>query len=137
MPTLLPPAIRPVRLTRMWGDLWQELGLTLRLAGTTTAVLVALGLPLAAWLNRRTGRLAIVLEALVGLPIVLPPTVLGFYLLTLLAPTRFPGSLWRDWFGHPLTFSFEGLVVGSVLYSLPFAVQPFQAALRGVPNAVL
>src|SRR5437764_11058075 len=121
----------------MWGDMWQELWLTLRLAGATTAILVTMGVPLAAWLNRRSGRFAILLEAMIGLPIVLPPTVLGFYLLIFLAPTHLPGSLWRDWFGHPLTFSFGGLVLGSVLYSLPFAVQPFQAALRGVPDAVL
>jgi molybdate transport system permease protein len=121
----------------MWGDLWQALGLTLQLAATTTAILVALGIPLAAWLNRRAGRLAILLEAVVSLPIVLPPTVLGFYLLVVLAPNHFPGSLWRQWFGHPLSFSFEGIVFGSVLYSLPFAVQPFQAALRGVPITVL
>ncbi|MBW0000797.1 MAG: molybdate ABC transporter permease subunit [Verrucomicrobia bacterium] len=121
----------------MWGDLWQELGLTLRLAGITTAILVALGIPLAAWLNRRSGRFAVLLEAIVSLPIVLPPTVLGFYLLIFLAPSHFPGSIWRRWFGHPLSFSFEGIVFGSVLYSLPFAVQPFQAALRGVPATVL
>jgi molybdate transport system permease protein len=121
----------------MWDDLWQELGLTLQLAGTTTAILVALGIPLAAWLNRRSGRFALLLEAVVSLPIVLPPTVLGFYLLIFLAPSHFPGLLWREWFGHPLSFSFEGIVFGSVLYSLPFAVQPFQAALRGVPPTVL
>jgi molybdate transport system permease protein len=121
----------------MWGVLWHELGLTLQLAATTTAILIALGIPLAAWLNRRSGRFAVLLEAVVSLPIVLPPTVLGFYLLIFLAPSHFPGSLWREWFGHPLSFSFEGIVFGSVLYSLPFAVQPFQAALRGVPDTVL
>ena len=121
----------------MDGDFWRELLLTAKLAAVTTAVLVALGLPLAAWLNRQGGRGGVLLEALVSLPLVLPPTVLGFYLLVLLAPARFPGSWWVRWFGHPITFSFEGLVIGSVLYSLPFAVQPFQAALRGVPRAVL
>ncbi|MBV9489258.1 MAG: molybdate ABC transporter permease subunit [Verrucomicrobia bacterium] len=116
---------------------WQELWLTFRLAAVTTAILVLLGVPLASWLNRRSGTLAVLLEAVVSLPIVLPPTVLGFYLLIFLAPSHLPGSLWRAWFGHPLAFSFEGLVLGSILYSLPFAVQPFQAALRGVPRGVL
>lgn len=117
--------------------LWQALGLTVRLALVTSAVLLVLGLPLARWLN--TSRMPGVglIEAAVGLPIILPPTVIGFYLLVAFAPTHFPGSLWVRLTGHSLPFSFAGLVVGSVCYSLPYAVQPFQAALRAVPGEVL
>lgn len=113
--------------------LWQALGLTLRLALVTTILLLVLGVPLAHWLN--TSRLPGigVVEALVALPIVLPPTVIGFYLLVLFAPQRPLGQWWASATGHGLTFSFAGLVVGSLLYSLPFAVQPFQAAFRAVP----
>ena len=70
-------------------------------------------------------------QTLVALPIVLPPTVIGFYLLVCFAPSHFPGSVWMSLTGRSLSFSFVGLVIGSVLYSLPYAVQPFQAALRG------
>ena len=114
-------------------ELWQALGLSLKLAAITTLVLLVLGLPLALWLNRARGRIVPFVEALVTLPIVLPPTVIGFYVLTLLSPQHPPGRWWTDLFGEPLTFTFTGLVIGSVLYWLPFAVQPFQAALRGVP----
>ncbi len=114
--------------------LWQSLWLTLRLAALTTLLLGLAGLPLAHWLNTTRARLAPALEALVALPIVLPPTVIGFYLLMLFSPQHPPGSWWRDAFGGTLAFSFPGLVVASVIYSLPFAVQPFQAALRAVPR---
>jgi molybdate transport system permease protein len=116
-------------------ELWQALGLTTRLAFAATAVLLALGLPLANWLNGTRFRGAAVLEALVGLPIVLPPTVIGFYLLVLLSPRHPIGALWLRLTGETLTFSFSGLLVGSIVYSLPFAVGPFQAALRAVPMA--
>ncbi len=117
--------------------LWQALWLTLRLATITTLVLGVLGLPLAHWLNSTRWRLAPFLETLVALPIVLPPTVIGFYLLVAFSPQHPPGSWWRDATGSPLAFSFTGLVIASVFYSLPFAVQPFQAALRGVPPELL
>ena len=117
--------------------LWQSLGLTLRLAGITTAVLAAAGLPLAHWLNTTRWRFAPAVETLVTLPIVLPPTVIGFYLLVSFSPNHPPGSWWRATTGAPLAFSFTGLVVASVIYSLPFAVQPFQAALAGVPHDLL
>ncbi len=115
----------------------ETLGLTLRLALTTAAILLALGIPLAHWLN--TSRLPGVglIQTLVGLPIVLPPTVLGFYLLIAFAPTHPPGSWWTAWTGGRLSFSFLGLVIGSVFYSLPYAVQPFQAALGAVPDALV
>jgi molybdate transport system permease protein len=119
------------------GPLWQSLGLTLRLAAVTTFVLGAAGLPLAHWLNTTRWRLAPAIETLVTLPVVLPPTVIGFYLLLAFSPNHFPGNWWRTLTGAPLSFSFTGLVIASVFYSLPFAVQPFQAALRAVPSELL
>ena len=115
----------------------QAMGLTLRLSLATSLLLLLLGVPLAHWLN--TSRLPGIslVQTLVTLPVVLPPTVIGFYLLVAFAPGRFPGSLWVRLTGHPLSFSFEGLLVGSILYSLPYAVQPFQAALRAVPRDLL
>jgi molybdate transport system permease protein len=112
--------------------LWSAVGLTLRLALATSLVLLLLGIPLANWLNNSRLRGVILIETLVSLPIVLPPTVIGFYLLVLMAPHQPLGAAWVSVFGHPLPFSFAGLVLGSVVYSLPFAVQPFQAAFRGV-----
>ena len=119
------------------GPLWQSLWLTLRLAAITTLALGVLGLPLAHWLNTTRWRLAPAIETLVALPIVLPPTVIGFYLLVAFSPQHPPGSWWRDATGGSLAFSFTGLVIASVFYSLPFAVQPFQAALRAVPRELL
>lgn len=118
-------------------DLWSSLGLTIELAACTTLLLGVIGLPLAHWLNNTRSRLAPVLETLVSLPIVLPPTVIGFYLLVAFAPQHAAGGTWQRIFGAPLAFSFPGLAAGSVIYSLPFAVQPFQAALRAVPAELL
>lgn len=117
--------------------LWQSLWLTLRLAAITTLVLGVLGLPLAHWLNTTRARLAPIIETLVALPVVLPPTVIGFYVLVAFSPQHPPGSWWTALTGAPLAFSFTGLVIASVFYSLPFAVQPFQAALRSVPRELL
>lgn len=117
--------------------LWQALWLTFRLAAVTTLVLFVFGLPLAYWLNRSRSRWIPFLEALVTLPIVLPPTVIGFYLLVAFSPQHAPGSWWVALTGGTLSFTFTGLVIGSVFYSLPFAVQPFQAALRGVSQDLL
>jgi molybdate transport system permease protein len=127
----------PVTFLGLPPPLWQSLWLTLRLAAITTLVLGLLGLPLAHWLNTTRTRLAPFIETLVALPIVLPPTVIGFYLLTAFSPNHPPGSWWRDATGAPLAFTFTGLVIASVFYSLPFAVQPFQAALRAVPRELL
>ncbi|MEW5944407.1 MAG: molybdate ABC transporter permease subunit [Pseudomonadota bacterium] len=118
-------------------DLWQSLWLTLRLATVTALLLVAIGVPLAWWLNTSRFRGISLIETLVSLPIVLPPTVIGFYLLILLSPQQPVGRFWLETFGYSLTFSFAGLVIGSVFYSLPFAVQPFQAAFRGVPPTLI
>jgi len=116
---------------------WQAVGLTLRLAAVTTVLLLLLGAPLAWWLAHRRGALAAFIEALVALPLVLPPTVLGFYLLIALAPGALPGRLWQSLTGQQLAFSFSALVIGSVLYSLPFVVQPLQQAFRAVPSRLL
>jgi len=111
--------------------------LTLALAGVTTALLLLLGTPLAWWLSRRSGNVAALIEALVALPLILPPTVLGFYLLLMLAPDTPVGRLWQQLTGTQLAFSFSALVIGSVFYSLPFVVQPLQAAFARVPGGML
>jgi molybdate transport system permease protein len=113
---------------------WQALFLTLRLAAVTTAILLAVAVPLAAWLVLGRGRWLAVVEALAALPLVLPPTVLGFFLLVLLGPHTWVGRGITRVLGHPLAFSFTGLVVGSVIYSLPFAVQPLVAGFAAVPG---
>jgi molybdate transport system permease protein len=110
----------------------QALWLTVRLATATTLVLMALGIPLAWWLASTRARWRPLVEALTTLPLVLPPTVLGFYLLVLLGPRTGFGRIASQLLGHPLAFSFSGLVIGSVLYSLPFAVQPLAAGFRSV-----
>ena len=106
---------------------WQALALTLKLAAVTTAILLALAVPLAALLVLGRSRWLAALEALAALPLVLPPTVLGFFLLVMLGPRTPVGRGITAILGHPLAFSFSGLVVGSVIYSLPFAVQPLVA----------
>jgi len=106
--------------------------LSAQLAGLTTLVLLGLGLPLALWLARSPRRWRFLVEAVVALPLVLPPTVLGFYLLIGLGPHSAVGRAYLAVVGEPFPFSFPGLLVASVLYSTPFAVQPFTAALAGV-----
>jgi len=107
---------------------WQAIGLSLRLSLCTTMILVVLGLPLAWWLAHTQWRGRFLIEAVVALPIVLPPTVLGFYVLMALSPTSPLGAFYESLFGRRLPFSFQGLLIASVLYSLPFAVQPFVGA---------
>jgi molybdate transport system permease protein len=113
------------------------LRLSFALAATTTLALLLLGLPLAYWLATSQRRWKVAVEAAVALPLVLPPTVLGFYLLLVFSPRSVPGRLFSSTFGHPLAFSFEGLLAASVLYALPFAVQPFAAALGAVDRRLL
>ena len=108
------------------------LGLTLRLATVTTLCLLIVGTPLAYWIASRRTFSRRIAQAAVALPLVLPPTVLGFYLLVWLGPARAPGRALIHLIGHPLAFTFSGLVVGSVLYSLPFAVQPLVLAFSHV-----
>jgi molybdate transport system permease protein len=115
----------------------QALWLTLRMALTTTALLMMLALPLAWWIASGAGARRALAQAVVALPLVLPPTVMGFYLLVALGPLTAPGRMIIRVLGHPLAFSFAGLVVGSVLYSLPFAVQPLVAGFRAVDPALL
>tara|TARA_Y100000994_G_C15624741_1_gene414557 strand:- start:181 stop:852 length:672 start_codon:yes stop_codon:yes gene_type:complete len=104
--------------------------LTALLASVTTTILLFLGTPIAWWLANAKSRLKPVVETLTALPLVLPPTVLGFYLLILLNPNSVLGKFWIDITGNTLTFSFSGLVIASVFYSLPFMVQPLQRAFQ-------
>ena len=113
------------------------LWLSVKLASLTTVVLVVLGLPLAQWLATSRWRWKPLVEAVVSLPLVLPPTVLGFYLLMAFSPRSPVGRVFVDLFGQTLPFTFEGLLVASVLYGLPFAVQPFTAALAGVDRRLV
>jgi molybdate transport system permease protein len=111
---------------------WQAIGLTIRLAGLVSIILLAISLPLAHWLTFSRRRWTFLIESVVSLPLVLPPTVLGFYLLMATGSRSPLGRWWMEWTGHPLAFTFEGLVVASVLYSMPFAVQPIAAAFAQV-----
>lgn len=116
---------------------WAAVLVTVRLAAATTAVLLVIGTPLAWWLARTRSRARPLVEALTALPLVLPPTVLGFYLLVILAPTGPVGALWQALGGDRLVFSFGGLLIGSVLYSLPFVVQPLQNAFAAIGDGPL
>jgi molybdate transport system permease protein len=115
----------------------QALRLSLALAAATTVALLVIGLPLAAWLATSRWRFKVLVEAVVALPLVLPPTVLGFYLLVAMGPRSPIGRAWVTAFGRPLAFSFEGLLVASILYGLPFAVQPFAASLASVDRRLV
>ncbi len=117
--------LNPDDLTALW--------LTLRLAAVTTIVLLILGTPLAWWLARTRCRIKLLIESVVALPLVLPPTVLGFYVLLMLGPEGPIQALG----GPALAFTFTGLVIGSVFYSLPFVVQPLQNAFSSVSNDLL
>jgi molybdate transport system permease protein len=108
------------------------LAITLRLAAVTTAILLLVGTPVAWWLARSRWRFKFLVESVVALPLVLPPTVLGFYLLIALGPSGPIGSLMEALGGQPLAFTFTGLVIGSVFYSMPFVIQPLQDAFTAV-----
>jgi molybdate transport system permease protein len=116
---------------------WTAFWLTVRLAILVTVILFVVGLPLAYWIAFSRWRWKFMVEAVVGLPLVLPPTVLGFYLLVALGSQSPLGRWWESLTGHTLAFTFEGLVIGSLLYSLPFAVQPFAAAFGAVDRRLL
>lgn len=111
---------------------WAAVRTTLELASATTLVLLLIATPLAWWLAQTRSRWRAPIEAVTTLPLVLPPTVLGFYLLVLLAPTGPVGALWQALGGDRLVFSFPGLLIGSTLHSLPFAVQPLRNAFRAI-----
>ena len=116
---------------------WQTFWLTLRLAVTVSVILFIVGLPIAYWIAFSRWRWKFLAEALVALPIVLPPTVLGFYVLVALGPHSPLGRFWISLTGHTLAFTFSGLVIGSILYSLPFAIQPFAASFASVDRKLL
>jgi molybdate transport system permease protein len=116
---------------------WQAFWLTVRLAVFVAASLVVIGLPIAYWITYSRWRWKFLVEAVVALPIVLPPTVLGFYVLVALGARSPLGRLWQAHTGHTLAFTFEGLVIGSILYSLPFAVQPFAASFDNVDRRLI
>ena len=111
---------------------WEALWLSVRLAAIVAAILLLLAVPLAYWLSVTRFRGRFLIEAIVSLPLVLPPTVLGFYLLVAMGARSPIGRLWIDWTGQPLAFTFGGLVIASIFYSLPFAVQPLAAAFAQV-----
>lgn len=116
---------------------WPAIWLTLQLAAVTTVILMIIALPLGWWLATTRARIRPLIEALTALPLVLPPTVLGFYLLVLMRPDAPVGAFWVKITGDTLAFSFPGLVLASIVYSLPFAVQPMQTAFMAVPQSTL
>jgi len=116
---------------------WSAIGLSLRLSILTTLTLLIFGLPLASWLAFSRWRWKFLIEAVVTLPIVLPPTVLGFYVLIAIGPHSPIGQIYGAITGQGLPFSFQGLLIASVLYSLPFAVQPFTAAISTVDQRLI
>jgi molybdate transport system permease protein len=116
---------------------WQSFALTIRLAVLVAAILAVIALPLAYWITYSRWRWKFFAEAVVALPIVLPPTVLGFYVLLALGSRSPLGRWWQGLTGHTLAFTFAGLVIGSVIYSLPFAVQPFAASFAAVDARLL
>ena len=115
----------------------EALLLTARLAFLTTVVLMIIAVPMAAWLTFSTKRWTVVVEAMVALPLVLPPTVLGYYLLVAMGSRSPVGRWWESVTGSPLAFTFTGLVIASVLYSLPFAVQPMMAGFSSIDRKLL
>ncbi|MEW6729010.1 MAG: molybdate ABC transporter permease subunit [Pseudomonadota bacterium] len=116
---------------------WQAIGLTAKLAGLTTVILLVLSAPLAWWMAHTQSRMGNVVAALVSLPLVLPPTVIGFYLLIVLGPQGFVGGSLEKLGLHHLAFSFWGILIGSVIYSLPFAVQPLRDAFAAIGSRYL
>jgi molybdate transport system permease protein len=116
---------------------WTAIVLSLRLAALVCAILLLIGLPIAYWLTFSTWRGKFLVESVVALPLVLPPTVLGFYVLVAIGSRSPIGRAWAAWTGHGLAFTFEALVVASILYSLPFAVQPFAAAFSQVDASLI
>jgi molybdate transport system permease protein len=113
-------------------EIWQSVALTIKLASATTVILLIIGTPLAWWLARSKAIWTEAVATIVALPLVLPPTVLGFYLLVLLGPNGPGGWIASLWGGRTLAFTFEGLIIGSVLYSMPFVVQPIRNAFVAI-----
>ena len=116
---------------------WTAIALTFELAGFTALILLLIGLPVAYWLSFSRWRWKFLVESVVALPLVLPPTVLGFYILVAIGPHSPVGRWYTELVGHPLPFTFQGLLLASVLYSLPFAVQPFASAFDQVDRRLI
>lgn len=116
---------------------WEPLILTFELAAITTALLVLLAIPLAYWLAYTQSRLKPFIEALVSMPLVLPPTVLGFYFLIAFSPNNILGDWLNNWLGIKLVFSFSGLVIASIIYSLPFMVHPIQSGFSSLSKSLV
>jgi molybdate transport system permease protein len=116
---------------------WTAIALSVRLATIVSIVLLLIGLPIAYWLTFSSSRSRFLWESLVALPLVLPPTVLGFYVLLALGSRSPIGRAWQAWTGHGLAFTFEGLVIASILYSFPFAVQPIAASFAQIDRTLL
>ncbi len=116
---------------------WQPLILTLRLALVTTIILLAIGIPLAYWLVYSERKYKFIVETLVSMPLVLPPSVLGFYLLIGLSPNSWLGSLLFDTFSIQFVFTFEGLVLASIIFSLPFMIQPIVSGLKSIDESII
>ena len=116
---------------------WIAIWVTFKLASLTAGVLLVIGLPIAYWLAYSTWRWKFIVESIVALPLVLPPTVLGFYILVAIGPRSPFGQFYTDLVGHPLPFTFEGLLLASIVYSLPFAVQPFATAFEQVDRKLI
>tara|TARA_R110001592_G_scaffold63592_3_gene195091 strand:+ start:2415 stop:3104 length:690 start_codon:yes stop_codon:yes gene_type:complete len=110
---------------------------TLKMAALTTIILLIIGTPIAWYLAKMQSRFKVIIEAIVALPLVLPPTVLGFYLLIAFSPQHLPGQLWQQATGQQLAFSFSAIVIGSVLYSMPFVVQPLQKVFEQLGEPLL
>ena len=115
---------------------WQPLFLTFKLAFITTLLLFIVAIPLAYWLSQSKSKLKPIVETLVSMPLVLPPTVLGFYLLVAFSPSNAFGSWLNEWLGLRIVFSFEGLVIASMIYSLPFMVHPIQSGLANLSSSL-
>src|SRR6202521_3907993 len=116
---------------------WSAIALSLRLALVVCAILLTIGTPIAYWLTYTRWRWKFLIESIVALPLVLPPTVLGFYVLVAMGPLSPVGRFYARLAGHGLPFTFEGLVIASVCYSMPFAVQPFSAEFASVDRRLL
>jgi molybdate transport system permease protein len=115
---------------------WSPIIITVQLALITTVILLVISIPLAYWMANTKSKIKPIIEAMVSLPLVLPPTVLGFYLLIAFSPESTIGSFLNDVFGLKLAFSFTGLVIGSIIYSLPFMVQPLQVGFASLPSSL-
>ncbi len=116
---------------------WTAIWVTCKLASLTSIALLVIGLPIAYWLAYSKWRWKFLIESIVALPLVLPPTVLGFYILVAIGPHSPIGQFYSDLVGYPLPFSFQGLLIASILYSLPFAVQPFATAFEQVDRKLI